>query len=68
MFFPKSIVKGKRRKRYVFLTHETVKFLKPLMDSVKDEEALIFSPNPELDINHQSAIFNQLYPEFNFTG
>ena len=48
VFFPKSIVKGKRRKRYVFLTHETAKFVKPVLDGLKNDNDLVFTSNENI--------------------
>ena len=53
VFFPKSIVKGKRRKRYVFLTHETGNFVKPVLEKLKDED-LVFTSN-EYVVNASAA-------------
>ena len=47
VLFPKSIVKGKRRKRYVFLTHETANFVKPVLDKLKDDD-LVFCSNENI--------------------
>ena len=48
VFFPKSIVKGKRRKRYVFLTHETAGFVKPVLDELQDDNDLVFTSNEDI--------------------
>ena len=47
VFFPKSIVKGKRRRRYVFLTHETAGFVKPVLDKLQDND-LVFTTNENI--------------------
>jgi len=47
VFFPKSIVKGKKRRRYVFLTHETTNFVKPVLDNLKDDD-LVFCSNENI--------------------
>jgi len=47
VLFPQSIVKGKKRKRYVFLTHETANFVKPVLDKLEDGD-LVFTSNPKI--------------------
>lgn len=47
VLFPQSIVKGKKRKRYVFLTHETAGFVKPVLDKLEDND-LVFTDNPRI--------------------
>ena len=47
ILFPKSIVKGKRRKRHVFLTHETWNFVKPILNGLKDND-LVFTSNENI--------------------
>lgn len=45
--FPQKIVKGKRRRRYVFITHETSNFVKPVLDKLKDDD-LVFTSNDNI--------------------
>ena len=47
VLLPKSIVKGKKRKRYVFLTHETDAFVKPVLAKIKDDD-LAFTSNSNI--------------------
>lgn len=47
VLLPKKIVKGKKRKRYVFLTHETDNFVKPVLDKIKDDD-LVFTSNSNI--------------------
>ncbi len=46
---PKAIVKGKRKKRVLYLTRETAPIIKQLLKNLKDED-LVFTDNPN-DIN-----------------
>ena len=52
VLLPQSIVKGKRRKRYVFLTHETTNFIIPVLEKLHDDD-LVFTSNS--DIVHATA-------------
>ncbi len=68
VLLPQSIVKGKKRKRYVFLTHETAGFVKPVLEKLEDDQ-LVFTDNPKIvwACAAEREAFNYMRDKINMT-